>query len=92
MAFDQVKMMNNLRKAQNELKKEIIEVLKNKKKIIVLDKSLTLSGQNSGHLYEEVRSALYGVNKKIDIFGKTVGLGGKPIYPDDLRKIIIHHE
>lgn len=26
MAFDQVKMMNDLRKAQNELKKEIIEV------------------------------------------------------------------
>lgn len=26
MAFDQVKMMNSLRKAQNELKKEIIEV------------------------------------------------------------------
>jgi len=26
MAFDQVKMMNNLRKAQNELKKEIVEV------------------------------------------------------------------
>lgn len=26
MAFDQVKALNNLRKAQNELKKEIIEV------------------------------------------------------------------
>ncbi|HPF30855.1 MAG TPA: YbaB/EbfC family nucleoid-associated protein [Candidatus Saccharibacteria bacterium] len=26
MAFDQVKMLNNLRKAQNELKKEIVEV------------------------------------------------------------------
>lgn len=26
MAFDQVKMMNNLRKAQNDLKKEIVEV------------------------------------------------------------------
>lgn len=26
MAFDQVKMMNDLRKAQNELKKEIVEV------------------------------------------------------------------
>ena len=26
MAFDQVKMMNSLRKAQNDLKKEIIEV------------------------------------------------------------------
>lgn len=26
MAFDQMKMINNLRKAQNELKKEIIEV------------------------------------------------------------------
>lgn len=26
MAFDQVKMMNQLRKAQNDLKKEIIEV------------------------------------------------------------------
>lgn len=26
MAFDQVKMMNKLRKAQNDLKKEIIEV------------------------------------------------------------------
>ena len=26
MAFDQVKMLNSLRKAQNELKKEIIEV------------------------------------------------------------------
>jgi len=26
MAFDQVKLMNNLRKAQNELKKELIEV------------------------------------------------------------------
>lgn len=26
MAFDQIKMVNNLRKAQNELKKEIIEV------------------------------------------------------------------
>ena len=26
MAFDQMKMINNLRKAQNELKKEIVEV------------------------------------------------------------------
>jgi len=26
MAFDQIKMLNNLRKAQNDLKKEIIEV------------------------------------------------------------------
>ena len=26
MAFDQIKMMNDLRKAQNDLKKEIIEV------------------------------------------------------------------
>jgi DNA-binding YbaB/EbfC family protein len=26
MAFDQIKLMNDLRKAQNELKKEIIEV------------------------------------------------------------------
>ena len=26
MAFDQIKMMNDLRKAQNELKKEVIEV------------------------------------------------------------------
>ena len=26
MAFDQIKMVNNLRKAQNDLKKEIIEV------------------------------------------------------------------
>lgn len=26
MAFDQIKMMNSLRKAQNELKKEIVEV------------------------------------------------------------------
>lgn len=26
MAFDQIKMMNELRKAQNELKKEIVEV------------------------------------------------------------------
>lgn len=26
MAFDQIKMMNDLRKAQNELKKEIVEV------------------------------------------------------------------
>jgi nucleoid-associated protein EbfC len=26
MAFDQIKMINNLRKAQNELKKEIVEV------------------------------------------------------------------
>ena len=35
MAFDQIKMMNDLRKAQNELKKEIIEVESGEGAVIV---------------------------------------------------------
>jgi len=66
---------------------EIIQILKGKRQVIVLDKSLTLKG-NGGHLYEEVRSALYDQDNRPKIYGEIYGLGGKPFYPKDIKKIV----
>lgn len=72
--------------------KELTDICKNKEKIIILDKSLTLKGKMTGHLYEEIKEALYDLKNKPQIFGKVVGLGGNPFYPKDLRKIINYYE
>lgn len=76
-------------------KKALINALKNKGKIIVLDKSLTLKGELTGHLYEEVKEALFDLNPPAggpQVFGEVIGLGGKPFYPKTLKDIIKKYE
>ncbi|MCD6194800.1 pyruvate ferredoxin oxidoreductase [bacterium] len=68
-------------------KYEIIKALEKTDKIIVLDRAEAMKG-DKGHLYEEVRSALYDLEKKPLVFGEIYGLGGRDFYPQDLEKII----
>ncbi|MDD3774078.1 MAG: pyruvate ferredoxin oxidoreductase [Patescibacteria group bacterium] len=73
-------------------KKSLINICKNKEKIIILDKSLTFKGEKTGHLYEEVKEALFDLQEKPKIFGEVVGLGGKAFSPKDLKKLIQKYE
>jgi pyruvate ferredoxin oxidoreductase alpha subunit len=63
---------------------EIIKCLSKAKKIIVLEKDISLG--SGGILLSEVKKALYG-NSKAKIFGKSIGLGGRDIKIKDILKI-----
>lgn len=55
---------------------EIQSALKHLKKIIVLDRSESFSAQG-GPLFGEIRSALYGLDSKPDVYSRIYGLGGR---------------
>ena len=67
---------------------QLVNLLKDKEKIIVLDKSLTFVGEENGNLFEEVRNSLFESKNKLEVFSEVVGLGGKAVYPNDLEQII----
>ena len=66
--------------------KKIRGLLKGKKQIIVLDRNL--SPGMGGIFAQEVKNALYGLQKPPEIHGIVTGLGGKDITPGLLRDII----
>jgi len=63
----------------------LIELLKNAKKIAVIDRNLS-PGQE-GVFCEELKSALYSRGNGIPVFGFALGLGGSNVSPVHIEKI-----
>ena len=63
-------------------REEIIKAIGNIKNVIILDKNISLG--NKGCLFTEVRDCMYG--KKNNIKGYVLGLGGKDVTKDHIRK------
>jgi len=66
-------------------KEEIFKLIGNKKNIIIIDKSLSLGEE--GILSGEIRRAFYG-KSKAKIVGAVMGLGGRDITKDMIKKAI----
>ncbi|HDM43250.1 MAG TPA: pyruvate ferredoxin oxidoreductase [Firmicutes bacterium] len=60
------------------------EALKDKKSIVVLDRSDSF-GAFGGPLFTEIRSALYGIENPPEIIDFIYGLGGRNITKDELK-------
>ena len=66
-------------------KQRLIELLKNAKKIAVIDRNLS-PGQE-GIFCEELKSALYSRGNGIPVFGFALGLGGSNVSPLHIKKV-----
>jgi len=66
---------------------EIRQVVRNAEVLIVLDKAISFGGPG-GPVCSEVRSALYGEDKKPKVIGFVGGLGGRDITPAGFEEII----
>jgi len=66
-------------------KQRLIELLKNAKKIAVIDRNLS-PGQE-GVFCEELKSALYSRGNGILVFGFALGLGGSNVSPVHIEKV-----
>jgi len=66
---------------------EIRQAVKNAEALIVLDRALSFGGPG-GPVCSEVRSALYGEDKKPKVIGFVGGLGGRDITPAGFEEII----
>ena len=62
--------------------KEIVKALEKTKQVIVLDRDISLG--NRGILLDEIRSCMH--NKKPTIRGYIVGLGGRDVTKDHIKK------
>ncbi len=59
--------------------KEIYELVKGKRLLIVLDRNISFGAQ--GIFCQEVRSAIYGKANIPDVYGYILGLGGRDVIP-----------
>jgi pyruvate ferredoxin oxidoreductase alpha subunit len=62
-----------------------VETLKNVKVVGVMDRADS-SGAQGGPLFLEVRSALYDLKKRPQVVPIIYGLGGRDIFPDNIRE------
>lgn len=67
-------------------KEEIVKALKKVKNIIVIEKCVSLG--NEGILANEIKAAVHDAKLKTEIFSNIVGLGGKDVTKENIRKII----
>ena len=69
--------------------KDVINVLKGRKKVAVIDRNISY-GQG-GIFCEEIRSVLYNIDQKErpPVFGYVAGLGGRDITPTTIREILL---
>ena len=67
-------------------KDRIRDALRNVETIAVIDRAFSYGFE--GVLFSEIKSAFYNVEEKPRIFGYTVGLGGRDIRIEDIRRII----
>ena len=61
---------------------EIVKILEKTKNVIVLDRNISLG--NQGVLLDEIKSCMYG--KNINIKGYVVGLGGRDVTKQHIKK------
>lgn len=74
-------------RAHRPFPKEILlESLQNAKKIAVFEKAISLG--LGGILYSEVKSVFYGQTKAPEISGFIVGLGGRDVPTESIKKVI----
>ena len=66
--------------------KELREILAGKKRVVVLNKSLTYGF--SGHIAQEIKAALFGTGINPKIYDIIVSLGGKDVFPETLIEIV----
>ena len=64
---------------------ELRETLKGVRGVGILEKDISLGA--NGALYDEVRSALYPVEERPKVAGFVLGLGGKDVTVEDLKRI-----
>jgi pyruvate ferredoxin oxidoreductase alpha subunit len=68
-------------------KEDLVNVLKDKEIVIVIEKNISL-GLGSGSVLSEVRDALYHLKNKPKIVGAVVGLGGTDVRSKDINALI----
>ncbi len=64
---------------------KIRNILGRARKIAVIDRNISYG--HHGIFFQEVKSALYGQNGNLPLFGFVAGLGGRDITPSDFKKI-----
>ena len=68
-------------------KEDLIEALKDKEIVIVIEKNISL-GLGSGALFSEVRDTLYSLEKKPKVIGCIASLGGVDVRSKDIEKLV----
>jgi len=68
-------------------KEDLINALKDKEIVIVIEKNISL-GLGSGSAFSEVRDVLYYLKKKPKVVGAVVGLGGTDVRSKDINALI----
>ena len=67
-------------------KERIVKALSKVKAVAILDRSDSFSAQG-GPLFSEIKAALYESEKKPLITDYIFGLGGRDIFPEDIKKV-----
>ncbi|MFA5389295.1 MAG: pyruvate ferredoxin oxidoreductase [Candidatus Omnitrophota bacterium] len=67
-------------------REKILAAFKNVKALAVLDRAESFSAEG-GPLYTEVKAALYDSSIKPFVMNYIYGLGGRDIFPEDIRKV-----
>mgnify|MGYP003770049795 FL=1 len=69
---------------------QIARALRGAKVVIVLDRSTSMGAY--GPLFGEIRTALYDVEPRPLVYNRTFGLGGRELFPDDIRELFAEGE
>ncbi|MGB2706325.1 MAG: pyruvate ferredoxin oxidoreductase [Candidatus Omnitrophota bacterium] len=67
-------------------KERIVKALSNLKAVAILDRSDSF-GAEGGPLFTEIKSAMYEAKKKPLLTDYIFGLGGRDIFPEDIKKV-----
>lgn len=67
-------------------KERIVKALSNLKAVAILDRSASF-GAEGGPLFTEIKSALYESKKRPILVDYIFGLGGRDIFPEDIKKV-----
>jgi pyruvate ferredoxin oxidoreductase alpha subunit len=68
-------------------KEDLVNALKNKEIVIVIEKNISL-GLGSGSVLSEIRDVLYHLKEKPKVVGAVVGLGGTDVRSKDINALI----
>ena len=68
-------------------KEDLVNALKEKETVIVIEKNISL-GLGSGSVLSEIRDVLYNLKEKPKVVGAVVGLGGTDVRSKDINALI----
>jgi len=64
---------------------KVRQVVAGAKKVAVVDRNISYG--HHGIFYQEVKSALYGADHDVPVFGFITGLGGRDVTPDTFKEV-----